>query len=333
MSSPLGPEPGRRRPEPPDEERITLRSDDLEVVLLPHKGADVYSIVDRPSGIDVLFKTPWGWRDPRLLPSTVETRADWLAHYPGGWQQLVPNAGPERVVDGVTRGFHGESATVGWTVEAVGATSAALTVNLLSAPLWLRREIRLVGPDLEVIDTVLNTSPDPVEVTWLQHPAFGAPFADAQARIATGARTFITDAEQPGTRLPADSVFRFPDARDLHGSEVDLRVVPGEDEPRAVFGALTDFEEPWYSISSPSAGFGIRVEWDAEIYPHAWFWQECHGTEGFPWFRRAYAIAIEPANVLPGEGVVGRWERGRAPVLAGGEARESLLRLSRIPLD
>ena len=66
------------RPDPPASDTVTLRSHELEIVLLPSKGADIYSIIDRASGIDVLFKTPWGWRDPRLLPSAADSQLDWL---------------------------------------------------------------------------------------------------------------------------------------------------------------------------------------------------------------------------------------------------------------
>jgi hypothetical protein len=37
--------------------------------LLPVKGADVYSVAGHETGADVLLTTPWGWRDPAMLPS------------------------------------------------------------------------------------------------------------------------------------------------------------------------------------------------------------------------------------------------------------------------
>jgi hypothetical protein len=320
------------RPAPPAAELLTLRSDVLEVALLPRKGADIYSIVDRLSGIDVLFKSPWGWRDPTSLPSGTDSKVDWLARYPGGWQQLVPNAGEARVVDSVTRGFHGEAAVVPWMLEHSSDSVARLTVDLTTAPLRLDRQVALEGPLLSVQDTIRNLSPDPVEFMWVQHPVFGAPFVDEHARIHTGACVFISDAEAPGTLLPANIVSAFPHASDLDGGSLDLRVVPGQDTAREVFGALADFADGWFSITSPTAGFAIRVDWDPGTYPYAWFWQECHATKGFPWFQRAYAIAVEPANVLPGSGRVGRWQRGHSEPLGGGESRVAQLRFSRTPL-
>ena len=307
---------------------ISLRSDEIDVVLLPTKGADIYSFTDRASGVDVLFKTPWGWRDPRSLPAAADSQANWLARYAGGWQILFPNAGPERTVDGVRRGFHGEAAVVPWTVLEQDAAGARLAVNLTTVPVRLERTVTVCGPDLHVMDSVQNLSVDPVEYMWVQHPAFGAPFINGHCRIDTSARTLITDAQAPGTLLPTDAILGFPDA----GVGIDLRTVPGPDERREVFAALTDFTDAWFSIMSPSAGFGVRMDWDVAVYPHAWFWQECHASKAFPWFRRAYAVAVEPANALPGAGPVGRWCRGAAATLAGGASVTTGLRLSRVPL-
>ena len=41
---------------------FTLSNEHLEVTVLPDKGADIYSLVHRASGVDVLFKAPWGVR-------------------------------------------------------------------------------------------------------------------------------------------------------------------------------------------------------------------------------------------------------------------------------
>lgn len=72
-------------PSPPPEAMLVLSSDTLEVAVLPTKGADLYAIIDRATGIDVLFKSPWGWRDPNCTPPFGDSQLDWLASYPGGW--------------------------------------------------------------------------------------------------------------------------------------------------------------------------------------------------------------------------------------------------------
>lgn len=304
-------------PLPPRTSVLRLETDELAVELLPDNGADIVGLIDRRTAINLLWRTPWGWRDPGQLPPMADSQADWLARYPGGWQQLLPNAGPARQQDGLMLGYHGEAAIVPWTVQELTTASAVLTVDLMTAPLRMRREVTLSGSTVTLRDTVTNLSPDPVQVRWVQHPGFGEPFIDQAARIDAGARTLLTDPEIPGTNLPSDAALTFPVAIGLDQREVDLRVVPGPHRPHAVFGALTDFEATWFTITSPNTGLGLKLEWDQGLFPHAWFWQECHSTRGFPWYRRAYVVAIEPANTLPGDGQTGRYLRGDAPWLLG----------------
>lgn len=299
---------------------LVLRNDHLAVRVLADKGADIASIIDLRSGVEVLFQAPWGRRDVTRVPPTNDSKVDWLARYGGGWQQLVPNAGEAREVDGVLRGYHGEAAVAGWEIDSTDDVSATLSVRLITAPLLLTRSLRLDGATLHVRDAVHNESLDPVEVMWVHHPAFGAPFIDEHARLTTGARTFITDAVAPGNMLAPDTVFPLPEVLDERGAPVDLTALPAQESGRAIFAALTDFEDGWFAIDSPTAGFGIRVQWDAEFFPHAWFWQEINASRGFPWFRRAYVVAVEPANVLPGHPSVARPDRGISPRLAPGSS-------------
>ncbi len=296
---------------------LWLNNDRLSVEVRPGKGADITSITERASGIDVLFHSPWGHRDPATTPATGDSQADWLALYGGGWQQLLPNAGAPRVVGGVHRGYHGEAAVVPWSVEAADGTRVRLTTDLATAPLHLTRTLRLDAAVLHVRDTVHNTAAEPVEVMWVQHPGFGAPFIDEHCVLTTAARTVVTDADEPGNVLPPDTRAPFPLTPAADGRVLDLREVPGPASGRALFGCLTDFDAGWFAIDSPTAGFGVRLDWDPVLLPHAWLWQECHAGDGFPWHRRAYVVAVEPANVLPGDPSPGCPDRGRAPLLPG----------------
>ena len=312
---------------------LWITSDQLRVEVRPDKGADITSITDRATGIDVAFRSPWGRPDLATALTTGNSQLDWLARYGGGWQQLIPNAGPERTVDSVGQGYHGEAAVVGWRVLDAGGSSATMTTDLITAPLHLSRELRADGPTLTVTDTIGNTSPDPVPVMWVEHPGFGAPFIDEHCMLTTGARSILSDALAPGNRLAADARSAFPYATAADQiQDCDLRDVPGPTSGQSVFGCLDDFADGWFAIDSPTAGFGIRLEWDATVFPHAWLWQECNASPGFPWHRRAYVIAVEPANVIPGDPSPGCPERGQAPTLAGLATWTSAIKLIRTSL-
>ena len=166
-------------------------------------------------------------------------------------------------------------------------------------------------------------------VPWVQHPGFGAPFIDGHTRLSCGARTVVTDATAPGNQVPPDIVAAYPLVATLAGP-VDVSRVPGPGSCKSLFVCLTDFIGAWFELRSPSAGFGLRFEWDHSLFPHAWLWHECHATPGYPWHSKAYVIGVEPANLLPGEPSPHRLDRGSAPALPAGEVWTSNITIRRI---
>jgi Domain of unknown function (DUF4432) len=303
---------------------LALRSADVEVVLLPGKGCDVYSWTDRESGVDVLFKTPWGL-PPRAPDPAADSMTAWLSRYPGGWQVLCPNGGAEATAPGGVRwGFHGEACLVPWEVVDAGSDRAELTVRLHRAPLRLRRRLTLTGRLLTVEESVTNTSPDPVELMWSHHPAFGAPLVGPDSVLATGARTVLADDEAPGTLLAPGSRHPWPAATGAGGAQVDLSRLPPE--PAAQLAYLTDFDTGWFAITNPRLGLGVGMRWPTEVFGHAWLWQELHSSPGYPWWREAYVCAVEPATTIPAQGMDAARRTGSGPLsLAGGETRELTL--------
>lgn len=306
---------------------LVLRSDAVEVTLLPDKGCDILQVRHRPTGTDLLFTSPWANAPALAAPAAADTATAWLTAYRGGWQVLLPNAGADRTVRGAALGFHGEAALVPWRELEVGPDRAILETRLVTAPLHLRRQVALDGPVLRVTETVTNDSPDPQRVAWGHHPAFGAPFLDDGCRLTTGARTVIADSEAPGTLLAAGSRHEWPVGRAADGAELDLRRVPGPGERREVFAALTDFDSPFAAIVNPRLGLGAGLRWSAACFPHAWLWQEVHATAGFPWFRRAYVVAVEPSSVLTGPPQDDAPWPGGGTLLDGGESRTAVVEL------
>jgi hypothetical protein len=281
---------------------ITLQDEHLRVTVLPEHGGDIASIV--ANGIELLFQTPWGRRDRTHLPPRADSQIAWLDRYGGGWQVLCPNAGFEREVGGVRWGYHGEACLLPWDVRAADERSAELEVALATVPLRIHRRLWLGDGVLRVEERLRNDSPVDVEVAWIQHPAFGPPLVDG-ARLEAGARRVRADADIPGDLLVAGGVWDWPSA-----DGVDLRVLPRGDQPRAVFGSLEDFTTHEAAIVNDALGLGVHLSWSGDAWPSAWLWQEVHATPGYPWFRRAHAVAVEPANMrthVPGGGERAGW--------------------------
>jgi hypothetical protein len=107
-------------------------------------------------------------------------------------------------------------------------------------------------------------------------------------------------------------------AKTATGEDLDLRRIPGPEEPRAVLAYLLDFESGYFAITNPRLHLGIGVRWPLEVFDKAWLWEEVHSGAGWPWFRRAYVIAVEPASTVPGQGMVNARAKGWKGVQLGG---------------
>lgn len=279
---------------------VTLRSADLMAILDPGQGADVLSLVDRGTGVDVLFRSPWRQRADAIRTGRPAAYHDpvagWLERYRGGWQTLCPNAGEPRTIHGAPVRFHGEAASVAWQVDELSAARARLHVELFSLPVRIDRVVELDNDTLRLRDVVANLSETELEFDYSQHPALGGVFLDGPVRIETDAARFVADPDQPAGMV-AGSRHHWPHAVTADGVGLDLRDVPPPGDRRVLFGWLEGFAAGWASVSNPDLALTVRLQWDAERLPYAWFWQELNASVGFPWHRRARAIAIEPATM------------------------------------
>ena len=307
---------------PPTLGAVTIANDAVEVVVLVNKGADIYSLVDRRTRVDVLFKSPWGARQPGLWPTTSTSLERWIDSYAGGWQLLLPNGGNECVEQGVTWGFHGEAAMVPWSIVDQREDALILETSLISAPLHVRRELTLHDHVLRIHEVVTNTSPQDVEVMWSHHPAFGPPFLDSSCILSVGCATVWADDVAPGTVMAPDSRHRWPVVTSVHGSPVDLREIPDPSESRAILAYLGDFTSGFFAITNPTLGLGVGLRWPLDVFDRAWLWQEVHSGEGFPWYKRAYVVAVEPGTTTPGQGIAAARSKGQPLLLiAAGQSQ------------
>src|SRR5687767_10102209 len=156
-------------------EVIRLRSDSIQVDVVPGKGADILSLKYLPKDLQVLWKSPWGLRHRKGPPPNGDSAVNFLAHYPGGWQMIFPNGGDAAVVDGVELGFHGEASLVPWAWKPADDGIIA-TTRLHLSPFELRKEVSVRDNRLTVTEVATNVGAKPQEVMWSHHPAFGAPF-------------------------------------------------------------------------------------------------------------------------------------------------------------
>jgi Domain of unknown function (DUF4432) len=282
---------------------IELSNKNISAIIDPKRGSDILSLVEKRSGIDVLFKTPWRARADAIRNGQPRVFSDpwagWLEQYRGGWQTLSPNGGDPRHVHLAPVAFHGEASVVAWTVEASTKNSVDLSVEMFSVPVRIERNITLNGTTISVVDTLTNLSSTALEIDYAHHPAFGGPFLEGNCRIETGARRFTSDVSTMSVEKPG-SEYQWPLAISSDGEPLDLRQIPTAGSERELFGWLHDFSEHWASITNLDLGLAVDLKWDGTHLPYAWFWQELNASDEFPWYKRARVIAIEPSSMQTG---------------------------------
>lgn len=236
-------------------------------------------------------------------------RHDWLSEYRGGWQFLVPNAGPECEVDGVNLPFHGEWSRT--SVDVIARSESMVRVRAgTRLPITVTREISLQrNPDrVEISTQVHNSSNEATSYIWGEHPAF---------------RTLAGDSIDLPTANVADgsgaSLGNWP-----HDGSSRLDVVD-DTAPQETVHFITDLEHGWAALRRRD--IGVAMAWDARDFPHIWLWHE-HGSRGFPFYGRASLVAIEPACSWPGLGLAEARLRGQAIELAPGATRSTRMSLT-----
>ncbi len=69
---------------------LTLENESLRVVVIPEKGAEIVSFVDKVSGVDVMLRLPAGLRSPKSEAMLLNQPNGFFSYYGGGWQELFP---------------------------------------------------------------------------------------------------------------------------------------------------------------------------------------------------------------------------------------------------
>lgn len=315
---------------------VRLENDLLAATVLIDKGADIYELIYKPRGIDVLWKSPWGLRRPGGgHPSAFTSAVAWIEAYEGGWQEIFPSGGGPCTYKGVELNFHGEASMLAWDHEIVREADAVelrVSVRLARSPFRIERRMRVQAgePVLSLRERITNDGGEAVDYMWGHHPALGQPFLGAACRIDTNAGTLIADDayEHPHSPLEPGRSYRWP-AGGRGDRQVDLSAVPGPDAERATLAYFTDYqgEHAWFGVTNRELGFGVGMVWPKAVFPHAWFWQEMHASPGFPWYKGVYVMAIEPGTSYPGQGLVNVMEKTATHrTLQPGESAEAELR-------
>jgi galactose mutarotase-like enzyme len=282
---------------------LVLRSPAAEVVVAPSRGCEIVAFRSLASGMDVLWKTPWGGRPPGRTMPGADTAEAWVEQMAGGWQPMLPNVGDAGSYGGVPYAFHGEASLAPWRILAHGEDRLECALDLFALPLSVRRTVTVSGRVLRVEESVRNAGVGAVELAWGQHVGFGADLLGGPVRVEVACRRAIVDErhDTAGEGLLAGAGGSWP-LVPLAGDRgtCDLSQ-PRDGVSRLAY--LTDLDAGEASVARVDGSLGASIRWDTEAYPYAALWQELGGAAGWPWYGRGRVIAIEPVSSWPAHGI------------------------------
>lgn len=305
---------------------VHLENEHLRVEVLAGKGGDVTEIRDKRTDENVLFENPAEWHAPGDgYVGAASREFDYMDHYPGGWQDVLPVAGGPSEAAGAPFALHGESAIAPWEAEVREDEDAAavdLSVSLTRYPLDVERRIELRGGEsrLRVSETVTNRGEVGVDYSWLQHVALGGPLVGPGAELEVPAETVLVDPDSPGGDLPRGGELDWPVA-DLPDGEWDFRAFPDRERRVHEVCAVTDLREGRYTVRNPDpdVDLGVTVTFPADRYEYLWYWQAFGGFTEAPFFGRNYNAGLEPCTSVPNAGLEEQLANGTANHLEAGE--------------
>ena len=284
---------------------VVLENELLRVSVLASKGADIVELRYKPIDLDVLWHAP----QPVLpsgegAPTSARTQGSFLDYFPGGWQEVLPNAGPATLYKGADLGQHGEVALLPWDVRVIEdrekCVSMEFSVETLRTPFRLTRRMVLESgsPTLILSESLTNLGEEDMHYAWGHHPALGAPFLEPGCRIE------LPDCEvtQPEyardlkRRFVVGQSSRFPSLAAVAGGLGRVDEVQSKGSRTEDVLLFSGFSQGKCVVTNPRLRLSVGLSWDPRVFPYFWCWQVYGGSWGYPYYGRIYTVALEPFN-------------------------------------
>ncbi len=311
---------------------LSMENKKIKVVFGLDKGADILELIYKPLDIDTMFhsfQTLNNVKHPMTKPAEA---GNFLDTYVGGWQDLFPTyGGPATLNNGGEIGVHGEACLYPWECRVLEDTPECVRVLLslrtIRSPFLLEKEVCLQGESakLEIHERITNLGAKEEEFMWGQHPAFGWPFVTKDTKLRLkGKPTVTVPAETIGENCPFDkeTVGEWPYLKDKNGHDFDMsRAYDHDDEVYMEYG-IVGLTEGCYELINEESRFGVRMNWDITRFPYLWVWGMYCGHQSYPWYGRAYTMAVEPWSSLPADFAAAK-EAGTVLKLSRGQQMET----------
>lgn len=299
---------------------VVMENEFLRITVLADKGSDIYEFLYKPLDIDFMWRRPGGLRNPNHgLPTNITEAGSFLDYYEGGWQEILPSGGSACTYKGVSYGQHGEVCNLPWKAQIIQddpkTISCRFSVRALRIPLRVEKTLTLKSGKaiLFIEEKLINECPEPLDLMWGHHLAFGEPFLDAHCRIDTPAKEIYIhpDEYSQNHRFSAGETFKYPFAKSRSGKKVDFRKIPPPAQKSEDMTYFTGLAKPWFALTHTQKKVGFGLRWSGEVFKYLWYWQVFKGGAGFPWYGQTYNIGLEPWTSLPTSGLAEAVKQGK----------------------
>jgi galactose mutarotase-like enzyme len=291
---------------------IRLESDRLLLSVFPDAGGKILDLVHKPTRFNLL------WQNPRVGLARSCAGAAFDDVWCGGWDELFPTD-PPCTFDGNTYHDHGDL-WIGpwkWSVQRDDGEEATLHLSRhsVSLPCMVEKWISLSrGADaLTFRHRLRNIGTQPITFLWNLHVAHAV---QRGSRIHLPASRLGVEAPYFGRAEESVRELAWPLHEDKSGAQQDLSLVPGPESGWTEFLFARDLREGWCAVTHPSAGVGLELVFDRDVFSTVWLFGVYGGWRGH------YFLLTEPCTSPPGslaDAVAG----GRAATLEAGESLET----------
>ncbi|HVS06160.1 MAG TPA: hypothetical protein VHK65_08330 [Candidatus Dormibacteraeota bacterium] len=256
-------EPGKR-----------LRTDEIDVLVLPRRGAKIASLRHRPSGREWLEQPVGELRGPPTYGSAFIDAGLF------GWDEMLPTIIGATYPDGDYQGTplpdHGEVWALPWETTSAGEVLVCSTAGR-ALPYRVTRTMRVEGAWLELQYDLSATGPTPLWLLWAAHPQFVV--GETGTRIVLPAEVDELVDVTPG-KAPENVHWPGPEVESTRGlprgGGRKLYALP---DAKIGTAGLIDGDGPW-----------LRLAWDPEPVPYLGIWLD-NGA-----YARNPVIALEPST-------------------------------------
>lgn len=302
-----------------DQPAVKLETDQLQALVLPQRGANLASLVYKPTNAQVIFQRPGDVF--RVQPyGGVYTQAE-----NAGMDDMFPTIDASFCIDEPWKGTplvdHGEVWSLPWHAEQ-DADSLRLKVHGVRLPYTLEKRLHFPATNILRMDYRLtNHCPFPITYLWAAHSMFNSE-AGAEILLPPGPDRVTMTFSVHSPLGKYGNQYGWPIATLPDGSQRDLSRLQSK-TAREVYkyyinGALP---QGWCAAKFPGLGYGVGMSWPEKHVPYLAILPNEGG-----WDDTTY-LYFEPSTCTFDRPDAGQY-RGEVSVLEGMATHEWYLNLS-----